>query len=62
MLLATLALGPLEPMSGSALVVALAQALVNAAVSSLFAVMVARIYLQLTGRGGAQASVPSSGI
>ena len=62
MLVATLVLGPLEPMSGSALVVALAQALVNAAVSSLFAVMVARIYLQLTGRGGAQASVPSSGI
>jgi hypothetical protein len=60
--LATLAFGPLQPMSGSALVVALAQALVNAAVSTLFAVMVARIYLQLAGSGGAQASVPSSGI
>jgi hypothetical protein len=58
----TVALGPLEPMSASALIVALVQALANAAISTLFAVMVARIYAQLAGRGEVQASVPSSGI
>lgn len=59
-LLATVLLGPIQAMSASALVVALVQALANAAISTLFAVMIARIYVQLAG-GGAQASVPSSG-
>jgi membrane-anchored glycerophosphoryl diester phosphodiesterase (GDPDase) len=57
----TLALGPVDPMSASALIVALVQALANAAISSLFAVMIARIYVQLAQGGAAQASVPSSG-
>jgi hypothetical protein len=57
----TLSLGPVDPMSASALIVALVQALANAAISSLFAVMIARIYVQLAQGGAAQASVPSSG-
>lgn len=56
-----LLMGPVQPMSAAALVIALIQSLFSAAVTTLFAVMLARIYLQLTG-GGAQASVPSSGI
>jgi hypothetical protein len=35
--------------------------LISAAITTLFAMMLARIYLQLAGRE-AQASVPSSGI
>lgn len=59
--IAGLWIGAIEPMSASALVVALVQALVNAAVTTLFSVMLARIYVQLSGRGEAEASVPSSG-
>ena len=58
--LAVLLLGRPEPLSVSALVMALAQSLVTAALTTLFAVMLARIYVQLAG-GEAQASVPSSG-
>jgi uncharacterized metal-binding protein len=57
-----LLVGKIQPLSTSALILALVQAAVSAAVSTLFAVMLARIYLQLAGRGEAQASVPSSGI
>jgi hypothetical protein len=61
-LLVSVALGPLQPMSPSALVVGLVQALTNAAISTLFAVMLARIYAQLSGRSDVQpASVPNSG-
>lgn len=56
-----LLLGSVQPMSAAALILALVQALFGAAVTTLFAVMLARIYLQLSG-GGAQVSVPSSGI
>ncbi|MFL6761773.1 MAG: hypothetical protein ACJ8FB_04345 [Sphingomicrobium sp.] len=56
-----LLLGQPQPMSAAALSIALVQSLFSAAVTTLFAVMLARIYLQLTG-GGVQASVPSSGI
>jgi hypothetical protein len=61
MLLVSVLLGPLDPMSASALVVGLVQALANAAISTLFAVMIARLYLQLAGRSPAQPSVPKSG-
>jgi hypothetical protein len=57
---AALLFGPIEPMSASALLVALVEALANAAITGLFAVMLARIYAQLAG-SGVQASVPSSG-
>ena len=53
--------GPIQPMSASALVVALVQALLNAIITTFFAVMLARIYVQLTGGTEAQASVPRSG-
>jgi len=56
-----IASGRIEPMSGSALVVGLVQALLNAAITTIFAVMIARLYVQATGGSEAQASVPSSG-
>lgn len=55
---AALLFGPIEPMSASALLVALVEAVANAAITGLFAVMLARIYAQLAG---AQAGVPNSG-
>jgi hypothetical protein len=57
-----LTVGAIQPMSASALIVALVQSLVSAGISTLFAVMIARTYLQLAGRSEAQASVPNSGI
>ncbi|HUG46283.1 MAG TPA: hypothetical protein VMK31_07215, partial [Sphingomicrobium sp.] len=60
-LLAVLLFGPVEPMSGSALVVAIAEAFVNSAVTLILAVMLARIYLQLAGRGALDVTVPSTG-
>jgi hypothetical protein len=54
-------LGEMEPMSASALVLALVAGILNGAVVVVFAVMLSRIYLQLTGAAGAQPSVPSSG-
>ena len=44
-----LTLGAIEPMSAGALVFALVQALISAALSGLFALMLARIYVQLAG-------------
>jgi len=46
---AGLLVGPIEPMSASAVVVALVDALFNAAVTTLLAVMLARMYVQLSG-------------
>lgn len=57
-----LAFGPLQPMSAGALIVALLQAFVSATVTALFAVMLARIYLQLAGHAEAHSGVPKSGI
>jgi hypothetical protein len=56
-----LLLGPAEPMSASALVIALVQAVIQAAATTLLAVMLARIYVQLSGRSEAMASVPTTG-
>jgi hypothetical protein len=44
-----LTLGAVEPLSAAALVLALVQSLVGAALQGLFALMLARIYLQLAG-------------
>jgi hypothetical protein len=44
-----LTLGPVEPLSAAALVLALVQSLVGAALQGLFALMLARIYLQVAG-------------
>lgn len=57
-----LTLGSAQPMSAAALVLALVSSLISAAVTTIFAVMLARIYLQLAGPGTAAAGVPSSGI
>jgi len=54
-------LGPVAPLSTSALVVALVLALLNSVLTVLLTVMLARIYVQLSGRGEA-ASVPTTGI
>jgi hypothetical protein len=56
----TLGFGAVTAMSASALVIALVQALANALVTTVFAVMLARIYAQAAGRD-IQASVPTSG-
>ncbi|MEO6432396.1 MAG: hypothetical protein ABIO29_00250 [Sphingomicrobium sp.] len=48
-----LALGPIDPMSASALVVGLVQGAFNAAFSALFATMLARIYVQLSAHPSA---------
>jgi hypothetical protein len=58
---AVMLFGPIEPMSASALLVALVDACVNAAATVLLAVMLARIYLQLAGRESADVGVPISG-
>lgn len=51
-----IALGPIEPMSASALVVGIVQGLFNAAFTALLAVMLARIYVQLSGRDTVEAA------
>lgn len=61
-LLVTQFLGPIEPMTVSALAVALVQALAQAVMTTLLAVMLARIYVQLAGRTAPEVSVPTSGI
>lgn len=52
----TIALGPIDPMSASALVVGIVQGAFNAAFSAFFAVMLARIYVQLSGHPRADAA------
>jgi len=58
-ILVNAALGPVEPLSASAAVMALAQGLVTAGVTSVLAIMLARIYIQLAAPDSV--SVPSSG-
>jgi len=58
---AQLLAGRITPFSLGALILALLQALASATATTLFAVMLARIYLQLVGGPAPQASVPSSG-
>lgn len=50
-----------EPWSVGALIIALVSAVLNAIASTVFVVMIARMYVQLAGRGGAEVSVPSTG-
>ena len=57
-----LLLGPPNSGSVSALVIGLVAGLIQAAFTVVTAAMLARMYLQLAGRGEAQASVPNSGI
>jgi hypothetical protein len=57
-----LALGKPVPGSLSALTLGIISGIVQACFTIVTALMMARIYVQLAGRGEAQASVPSSGI
>jgi hypothetical protein len=59
--LIALVLGPPHAWSLSALVAALVAGVVHGAFVAVFAVMLARIYFQLSGGSEAQASVPKSG-
>jgi hypothetical protein len=59
---ARLLAGNIAPLSLAALVLSLFQAVASAGMTILFALMLARIYLQLAGREQVHASVPSSGI
>jgi hypothetical protein len=52
-----LVIGDITPLSLGALVVALVSALLNAVFTTGFAVMLARVYVQLAGRGGEVAEV-----
>lgn len=54
--------GKIDPFSASALVMALIDGVASSAVTVVLAVMLARIYVQLSGAPVAQPSVPSSGI
>jgi len=58
----TTLIGDAEPMSVSALIITLVTQMVVALVSVVFFVMLARIYVQLAGRGEAQVGVPTTGI
>jgi hypothetical protein len=60
-LAATVLLGPIDAFSPSALVVALVDGVSNGLVITVLTVMLARIYVQLSGRGSIDVSVPSSG-
>jgi hypothetical protein len=53
--------GEVTPMSLSALIFAIVVAIAQAAFTLLASVMLARVYLQLSHRGEAQASVPTTG-
>ena len=59
-LLVQATLGKPESLSASAAILALVQAVIGSATTTLLAVMLARIYVQLAG-GDAQATVPKSG-
>ena len=54
--------GPADPMSVSALIIAICVSAINAAATLLLAVMLARIYLQVAGRESIEVGVPKSGI
>jgi hypothetical protein len=60
-LLVRVLFGAPDPLSVSALILAIFNAVANAAVVTILTVMLARIYVQLSGRGSIDVSVPSSG-
>jgi hypothetical protein len=61
-LIAKLFFGGIGPLTVGGLLVALISQLLSAFLSVALFVMLARIYVQLAGRGEAQAGVPSSGV
>lgn len=60
-IIARMMFGEAKPLSVSALVIALVVGLVQTAFVVVVSTLLARIYAQVAGVGGAQASVPSSG-
>jgi hypothetical protein len=60
-LLVRISLGTPDPLSIGALILALVNAIMSAGVVVALTVMLARIYVQLSGRGSIDVSVPSSG-
>jgi membrane-anchored glycerophosphoryl diester phosphodiesterase (GDPDase) len=54
--------GKVAPLTLGALVLSLFQAVASTVMTTLLTVMLARLYVQLSGRGDAHPSVPSSGI
>ena len=60
-LVARLFAGVVEPLSVGALFVALVAGVANAVATTLFVLMISRIYVQLAGAGAAEVTVPSSG-
>lgn len=60
-LLVTLLGGSVEPLTVGALVLALVEAVLGAVATTILIVMLARMYLQLTG-GAVETSVPASGV
>lgn len=60
-LLVRILFGAPDPLSVSALILAIVNAIANATVVTVLTVMLARIYVQLSGRGSIDVSVPSSG-
>lgn len=57
----SLLFGRVEPMSASALLLSIVSALLNGCLILILALMLARIYVQLSGAASTQASVPKSG-
>lgn len=57
----SLLFGRVEPMSASALLLSIVSALLNGSVILVLALMLARIYVQLSGAASTKASVPRSG-
>ena len=60
-ILARLVGSEIEPFSGSALILGIASSLAQGAFTLLSSIMLARIYVQLSGGGAAEASVPHTG-
>lgn len=60
-LLVSMLFGPTEPMTVAALIIALVEAVASAIATTIFIVMLARIYVQLSEGPAAETTVPSSG-
>lgn len=60
-LIVTMLFGTIEPLTVAALIVALVESIASAIATTIFIVMLARIYVQLTGGAPVETSVPRSG-
>lgn len=60
-LIVSLLFGDVQPLTVGALIIALVEAVASAIATTIFIVMLARIYVQLTGGAPVETSVPNSG-